>query len=124
MDKEKSSTSKGNSDNNIETPEVECENCKKSFQKDIILKHIGQRKACKSHYGSRFKDLKRYQDTERITKYRENMSLKKREEIKKSKREKSKIEYEKRKEREKERKQRNLSLAAKGLNCDGLKGSN
>ena len=116
MDKEKSSSSQleENSADHTETPETQCECCKKSFAKAKILKYIRNSQICKSHYGSRFTELKKQHKTERTRKYRDNMSMKKREEINKLRREQEKKYNE-------EIKQTNLALAAKGLNWDGEK---
>ena len=51
-----------------------CESCNKSFSETTLLKHIGNRKVCESHYGSRFKEMKKKQATERKAKYRHKMS--------------------------------------------------
>ena len=47
-----------NSNKTKQAPVV-CEFCKKSFSKTSILVHIGKNESCKSHYGSRFDELKR-----------------------------------------------------------------
>ena len=53
---------------------TQCENCKESFDKAKILKHIGNKKICKSYYGERYGQMKREKDAKRQRKYREKMS--------------------------------------------------
>ena len=59
-DKEEVSSNSGITDNGIEK-ELECENCKKSFKRKSLLKHISHRKDCKEFYGSRFEHMKKEQ---------------------------------------------------------------
>ena len=52
-------------DLNDEANEEEtCENCNLTRPKTQILLHIGQTKACKTHYGPRFKAMKALNDRE------------------------------------------------------------
>ena len=109
--------------------ETLCECCKKSFDPSKILKHIGNRKACKSFYGPRYSEMKRKKDNERKQNYRYNMTREKNEMINKLQREKYAKNFERKEKNkliwknEKEVKQRkkaeNISLARKGLNCNG-----
>ena len=48
-----------------------CECCNKKFPEKSLLRHIGQRKACKKHYGARFDEQKRRDNRERVQKHRE-----------------------------------------------------
>ena len=57
--------------------QVECEFCKKSFSKTSILVHIGKNESCKSHYGSRFDELKRKKNCLRKQKSREMLGKEK-----------------------------------------------
>ena len=45
--------------------EETCENCNLTKPKNQILIHIGQTKACKTHYGPRFKAMKAQNEKER-----------------------------------------------------------
>ena len=44
---------------------LECENCKKLWDPDSLLKHIGNNEKCKSFYGPRFEEMKRESNRER-----------------------------------------------------------
>ena len=44
---------------------LECENCKKLWDPDSLLKHIGKTEKCKSFYGLRFEKMKRERNRER-----------------------------------------------------------
>ena len=69
----------------ITEPEVLCENCKKSFKPQTILKHIGHVKACKTFYGPRYDKLKKEQQRKRVDKFLSNLSDKqKRDALKKN----------------------------------------
>ena len=59
-------------------PDMEqiCEFCNKSFDKKIILRHIGKSEACKNHYGPRFKQMKTEQASARKEKWRRSLSFK------------------------------------------------
>ena len=59
----------------IAESEVLCEYCKKSFEPNKILKHIGHVKACKSFYGPRFEDLKKEQQRKKVEKFRSKLSI-------------------------------------------------
>ena len=56
---------------------VTCECCKKTFTENAILRHIGQSKDCKNHYGARFDEQKRKDNRERVKKHREKSGAKK-----------------------------------------------
>ena len=71
----------------IAESEVLCEYCKKSFEPNKILKHIGHVKACKSFYGPRFEDLKKEQQRKKVEKFRSKLSNEQKLEIDKRKRE-------------------------------------
>ena len=62
----------------IAESEVLCEYCKKSFEPNKILKHIGHVKACKSFYGPRFDELKKEQQRKKVEKFRSKLSIKQR----------------------------------------------
>ena len=69
----------------ITESEVLCEYCKKSFEPETILKHIGHVKACKTFYGPRFDELKKEQQRKRVEKFLSNLSDKqKRDTLKKN----------------------------------------
>ena len=57
-------------------PDMEqiCEFCNKSFDKKIILRHIGNSEACKKYYGPRFKQMKIEQASARKEKWRRSLS--------------------------------------------------
>jgi hypothetical protein len=44
---------------------LECENCKKLWDPDSLLKHIGKTEKCKSFYGLRFEEMKMDRNRER-----------------------------------------------------------
>ena len=44
---------------------LECENCKKLWDPDSLLKHIGNNEKCKSFYGLRFEEMKMERNRER-----------------------------------------------------------
>ena len=44
---------------------LECENCKKLWDPDSLLKHIGNNEKCKSFYGLRFEEMKMVCNRER-----------------------------------------------------------
>ena len=44
---------------------LECENCKKLWDPDSLLKHIGNNEKCKSFYGLRFEEMKMVRNRER-----------------------------------------------------------
>ena len=60
----------------IAESEVLCEYCKKSFEPNKILKHIGHVKACKSFYGPRYDELKKEQQRKKVEKFRSKLSIK------------------------------------------------
>jgi hypothetical protein len=59
-----------NSEVSIESAErrVPCENCGKLFLG--LTKHIGHNASCKDHYGTRFDEMKRKQQSEKRQRYR------------------------------------------------------
>ena len=57
----------------MDTP---CDFCGKTFGKKSLLRHIGQSKACKSHYGPRFIEMKTKQVSERNENYKKNLTIK------------------------------------------------
>ena len=71
----------------IAESEVLCEYCKKSFEPNKILKHIGHVKACKSFYGPRYDELKKEQQRKKVEKFRSKLSNEQKLEIDKRKRE-------------------------------------
>ena len=50
--------------------EVLCECCKKPFSNSTLLRHIGQREACKEFYGPRFKDMKKEKGRKKVFRHR------------------------------------------------------
>ena len=86
-----------------------CEFCKKSLEPEKFLKHIGNSKGCKAHYGPRFSKMKRKRLAKRkqisyrkrTSKQRENLN-------------------QKRKEANAIRSKKLLDLASKGLDCNGV----
>ena len=65
-------------DLNDEANEEEtCENCNLTRPKTQILIHIGQTKACKTHYGPRFKAMKAQNERERKQKSRASKKARK-----------------------------------------------
>ena len=71
----------------IAESEVLCEYCKKSFEPNKILKHIGHVKACKSFYGPRYDELKKEQQRKKVEKFRSKLSNEQKLEIGNRKRE-------------------------------------
>ena len=71
----------------IAESEVLCEYCKKSFEPNKILKHIGHVKTCKSFYGPRYDELKKEQQRKKVEKFRSKLSNEQMLEIGKRKRE-------------------------------------
>ena len=68
--------------------EQTCESCKKKLDKSKILKHIGNSKACKAYYGSRYLELKANKRCETKLKYWNSLPRKRIEKINKDRREK------------------------------------
>ena len=60
--------------------DIPCDFCGKTFEKTSLLRHIGQRKACKAHYGQRFIQMKTKQVPERNEKYQNNLTKEEKEE--------------------------------------------
>ena len=56
---------------------ITCECCKKIFRENAVLRHIGQSKNYKNHYGARFDEQKRKSNRERVKKYKEKSGSKK-----------------------------------------------
>ena len=56
--------------------DIDCESCKKTFTQATLLKHIGQRSACKVYYGSRFTQMKKEKAREKNDRQRAKMSRK------------------------------------------------
>ena len=46
--------------------EVSCEHCDEKLLQSTILKHIGHKEACKSHYGPRFEEMKKEKRSKEI----------------------------------------------------------
>ena len=63
----------GQSDNSDKNS---CESCNKKLAPSILLKHIGNSKACKTYYGDRYLELKRKKKAERNEKYMSGINLK------------------------------------------------
>ena len=55
----------------MENQNILCEFCKKAFTKTTILRHIGKSHQCKLHYGSRFMEMKKSNNNEKMKKWRE-----------------------------------------------------
>ena len=114
--------SSGASRKNDSTVQTSCESCNKRLDPSRLLKHIGNSKGCKSHYGSRFLDLKREKATKKVQKYRSKIPLK--EQRKKyaknfKLKEKNKQIWQRQKEINQMKKKELISLASKGLNING-----
>ena len=71
-----------------EEMEQTCESCKKILDKSKLLKHIGNSKACKAYYGSRYLELKANKRCETKLKYWNSLPRKRIEKINKDRREK------------------------------------
>ena len=65
-----------------------CESCKKSLSPSKMLKHIGNSKACKAYYGSRFIELKASKKSDRNMKNWNKIPRKKKDKINKLRRKK------------------------------------
>ena len=48
-----------------------CDYCKKRFFPEVLLKHIGGSDACKSHYGPKFKEIKKENHRNRMALWRQ-----------------------------------------------------
>ena len=68
--------------------EQTCESCKKRLDKSKLLKHIGNSKACKAYYGSRYLELKANKRSETKLKYWHSLPRKRIAKINKDRREK------------------------------------
>ena len=92
---------------------VTCESCQKSLEPEKILKHIGNRKPCKAHYGPRLLELKRRKEAKRKQRSYKKLTFKERQNIGRKEREKKKVISQR-------NKQQNMDLASKGVNCKGI----
>lgn len=83
---------------------LECENCKKLWDPDSLLKHIGRNEKCKSFYGLRFEEMKKERNRERNEQRKKEYASnpKKKEEKKQYYQKVKKIIEKRRQEREKE----------------------
>ena len=50
--------------------DINCDFCRKSYDKSRLLKHIAQSKECKSYYGPRFTEMKKESKRKRVNKHR------------------------------------------------------
>ena len=77
--------------------EVSCEYCNEKLLQCTILKHIGHKEACKSHYGPRFEEMKRKKNKDRKRKSRQKLGtgheLKQQKEARNEKEEKMMVQF-------------------------------